>query len=307
MANKTIDAEVERPVDGDTVRVLIDGKSEAVRIQGLDTEESKQGGDKPQTPWGKEAAAHAASIFVPGKTISLDFDVAGDSEANLDLSRFRDNFGRLLALVVVDGMDFQEHMIEEGFSPYFVKYGNVRTAEYHQRYLAAERRAQSKRAGLWDQFAVNGSERRNYYVLGTWWALRAAVIEDYRRLREGGSEILNPRVDFERIKVLAEERKRATIFTEFGQYVRLGSRKAIVRIGSMAQPFAIFIPDVESDAGQGLVSLLSGRYIAGGTEGGATVTQPRRSYGYVTGQLALFRGDPEIVAGGPEAISDVPV
>lgn len=307
MANKAVEVEVERTVDGDTVRVLINGKSEAGRIQGLDTEESKPGGDKPQTPWGKEAAAHAAQLFVPGKTLRLDFDVPDNSEMNIDLSCFRDNFGRLLALVMVDGIDFQEHMIDGGYSPYFVKYGNVRTAEYHRRYLAAERSAQSRRAGLWDQVAVNGSEQRNYYALGTWWALRAAVIEDYRQLREDASEVLSPRIDFEQIKALAQDNKRATIFTEFSKYARLGSRKAVVRIGSVAQPFAILIPDVESEKGQGLVSLISERYIAGGTEGGGTVTHPRRSYGYVTGQLKLFRGDPEIVADGPEAISDAPV
>lgn len=104
MASKAIDVEVERTVDGDTVRVLINGKSEAGRIQGLDIEESKPGGDKPQTPRGKEAAAHAAELFVPGKTVRLDFDVADYGEVNIDLSRFRDNFGRLLALVMVDEM-----------------------------------------------------------------------------------------------------------------------------------------------------------------------------------------------------------
>jgi micrococcal nuclease len=306
MANMVIEGTVERAVDGDTVRVSLDGRSEAIRMQGLDTEESKPGGDKPQTPWGKAAAAHAAELFVPGRSIRLDLDAADTSEVDVGLSRFRDNFGRLLAVVILDGMDFQEHMIEAGFSPYFVKYGNVRTAAYHQRYLAAERKAQSQRAGLWDQVAVNGSEQRNYHALGTWWALRAAVIEEYRHLRVGGVEALNPRVDFEQIKALAEDGKRATIFTEFNRFERLGSRKAIVRIGSVAQPFSIFIPDVESERGQELANLLSQRYIAGGTEGGATVTEPRRSYGYVTGQLALFRGDPEIVAEGAEAVSDLP-
>jgi hypothetical protein len=37
------------------------------------------------------------------------------------------------------------------------------------------------------------------------------------------------------------------------------------------------------------------------------VTRPRRSYGYVKGQLKLFNGRPEIIADGPEDFSDVPV
>ena len=105
---------------------------------------------------------------------------------------------------------------------------------------------------------------------------------------------------------LAQDNQGSTIFTEFSTYQRLGSRKAVVRIGSVAQPFSILIPNVSVQrGGQGLVTLLSERNIAGGTEGGVTVTRPRRSYGYVTGQLKIFRGDPEIVAEAPEAISDL--
>lgn len=305
MENARMQVQVERPVDGDTVRVKIGDKSEAVRIQAVDTEESKAGGGKPLTPWGKKAAEHAASLFVAGKSVTLDFDQPQDAEVQLDLSRFRDNFGRLLALVFVDGMDFQQHMIEQGYSPYFCKYGNVRTKDYHRRYLAAERLAQSRRAGLWDQVAVNGSEQRNYAALGAWWSLRAEVIDDYRRARSAGSRALNPRVDFEAIMSLAERNESATVFTEFSEYRRLGSRKAVVDIGSVAQPFSIFIPDIEVDKGQALLSLLSLRYLSEGTEGGHTVARPRRSYGYVKGQLKLFNGRPEIVADGPEDVSDV--
>lgn len=307
MENARLQVQVERPVDGDTVRVKIGDKSESVRIQALDTEESRAGGDKPLTPWGKKASEHAATLLTVGKTITLDFDEPESASAvQLDLARFRDNFGRLLALVFIDGKDFQQLMIEGGYSPYFCKYGNVRTKEYHRRYLAAERLAQSRRAGLWDQVAVNGSEQRNYAALGTWWALRAEVIDDYRRARAAGAQALNTRVDFEAVMKLAERGESVTLFTEFGQFRRLGSRKAMIDIGSVAQPFSIFIPDIEVPKGQALLSLLSLRYLSEGTEAGRTVTRPRRSYGYVKGRLQVFNGRPEIVADGPEDVSDVP-
>ncbi len=306
MENTRLQVQVERPVDGDTVRVKIGDKSESVRVQALDTEESRAGGNKPLTPWGKKASEHAASLFTVGKTITLDFDEPQGGEVQINLSRFRDNFGRLLALVFVDGKDFQQHMIEDGYSPYFCKYGHVRTRDYHRRYLAAERSAQSRRAGLWDQVAVNGSEQRNYAALGCWWALRGELIDDYRRARASGAKSLNPRVDFEAIMKLAERNESATVFTEFSQFRRLGSRKAVVDIGSVAQPFSIFIPDIEVPKGQALLSLLLQRYLSEGTEGGRTVTRPRRSYGYVKGQLKVFNGRPEIMADGPEDVSDVP-
>lgn len=120
-----------------------------------------------------------------------------------------------------------------------------------------------------------------------------------------GSKTLNPRTDFEVIIELAERNETATVFTEVGEYPRLGSRTAVVEIGSVAQRFSIFLPDIEEDKGQELLSLLSLRYLSEGTEGGRTVTRPRRSYGYVKGRLKLFNGRAEIVADGPENVSDV--
>jgi micrococcal nuclease len=307
MSNQRTEVQVERPVDGDTVRVIIEGRAESVRIQAVDTEESRAGGDKPQTPWGKAAATFAAGLFVPGRTITLDLDEpAGATPVDLSLARYRDNYGRLLALIFIDDLDYQARLIEAGYSPYFPKYGNVRTKALHDRYLAAERRAQASRIGVWDQVGVNGSVMREYPALTTWWALRAAIIDDFRLGRARGSKILNPRVDFEAITALAHEGQKATVFTEFQTYQRLGDKKAIVRIGSQAQPFAILIPDIQTTKGQQLVELLRSRYIAGGTAGGRTVTEPRRGYGYVRGKLQMYRDQPEIVADGPEDLSDRP-
>jgi endonuclease YncB( thermonuclease family) len=56
------------------------------------------------------------------------------------VQRYRGNFGRLLVYIHKDGVDFQETMIREGFSPYFVKYGNA--IFHHDTYRAAEREAQ---------------------------------------------------------------------------------------------------------------------------------------------------------------------
>ncbi|MBA2548601.1 MAG: hypothetical protein H0V16_09115 [Burkholderiaceae bacterium] len=77
-----------------------------MRIQALDAEESQAGGDKPLTPWGKKTSEHAATMFTAGKTITLDFDAPQGAGVQIDLSRFRDNYGRLLALVFVDAKTF---------------------------------------------------------------------------------------------------------------------------------------------------------------------------------------------------------
>jgi micrococcal nuclease len=291
MFGTTLEVPVDRPVDGDTVRVMIEGRSESLRILALDTEESKAGGDKPVTPWGKRAAEHVGEIFQPGKMVTLEFE--GNEPVGESLEKYRDNYGRLLVFVHVDGFDFQEHMIAEGYSPYFTKYGYARFDAYHRRYLSAERTAQAFQRGLWNQVAVNGSEQRNYAALGAWWALRAALIEDYRRARRAGAHILNSRLDFADIRAGAERGERAIVFTEVREFKRLGSRRAIIDIGSRAQPFKVFLPDIESPTGQQLVFLLTDRYITSGSSG-RTVECPRRSYVYVRGTLKLFRDEPEL-------------
>ena len=58
----TIEATVVRVVDGDTIRVEVNGKEESLRILSLDTEESNAS-PKPVSPWGKEAKKEAEKLF----------------------------------------------------------------------------------------------------------------------------------------------------------------------------------------------------------------------------------------------------
>lgn len=302
MFGTTLEVPVDRPVDGDTVRVLIDGASEALRILALDTEESRPGGDKPMTPWGREASDHAATLFLPGRMVTLEFE--GNEPVAECLQRYRDNFGRLLVLVHLDGLNFSEHMIAEGYSPYFNKYGHARFPEYHQAFVAAERGAQAARRGVWDQVTVNGSEQRNYANLGAWWSLRAAIIDDYRRARADGADILDSRLDYAEIAARGAGGGNIVVFTELAAFRRLGSRRAVIDIGSRAQPFQVFIPDIESDEGTALVNLVHERYLA--EDDGRTTIRGRRSYAYVEGPLQLYRDAPEVVVTGPAAITDAP-
>ncbi|MDZ3837135.1 MAG: hypothetical protein U0S49_07145 [Rhodospirillales bacterium] len=195
-------------------------------------------------------------------------------------------------------------MISEGYSPYFNKYGHARFLEYHRAFVAAERSAQAARRGLWDQVAVNGSEQRNYANLGAWWSLRAAIIDDYRRVRAGGADILNSRLDYAEIAGRAANGEQIVVFTELAAFRRLGSRRAVIDIGSRAQPFQVLIPDIETDDGMALVNLVHERYLA--EDDGRTTIRARRSYAYVEGRLQLYRDNPEIVVEGPAAITDAP-
>ncbi|MGH8570670.1 MAG: thermonuclease family protein, partial [Gammaproteobacteria bacterium] len=128
----------------------------------------------------------------------------------------------------------------------------------------------------------------------------AQAIAAYREARIGDPLLFNSRLDYERLLMLASHDTGAIVFTELQEYHRVGGRHVIVTIGSLQQPFQLFVPDADSDAGQAILHLFDNRYIADEPE------HPRRSYAYVHGTLKLFAGKPEIVVRAPEQISDDP-
>ena len=105
-------AVVTHVVDGDTIDVEIGGRTERVRLIGIDTPETK----KPNTPiecWGPEASAFTASLLPEGTEVRIERDIVG-----------RDDYGRLLGYVHLveaadtDGMGTFVNMqiIEQGFA-----------------------------------------------------------------------------------------------------------------------------------------------------------------------------------------------
>lgn len=288
-----------RVVDGDTIRVFLnpeDTKDESLRILCLDTEESYAGGSKPVTPWGKKAKEYAEHFFQGVETVTIEFP--GNEDWDTCMNKYRGNYGRLLVYVYKDQIDFQEVMIREGFSPYFMKYGYADFTDHHTRYMDAERKAQMEHLGVWDQIENNGSEMRNYAALSTWWKLRANVIDYFRKCKAVDDTLLDSRLDYQTIAELAAQNKTATVFTELSAIIRVGSNKALIPIGSNKQPFCLFIPDVESESGQEIVHMASTRYIS------SDDNHPCQSYAFVTGELTLYDNKPEIILQSAEQLTD---
>ncbi|MEA5471819.1 thermonuclease family protein [Spirulina sp. 06S082] len=296
----TVEATVHRVVDGDTIRVFLPGieKDESLRILAIDTEESNAGNSKAVTPWGDKAKERAEELFQPNDIITLEFP--GNEDIETCLQRYRGNFGRLLVFVHKGEIDFQETMIAEGYSPYFVKYGNAIFPDKHQRYIQAERKAQEKNLGVWNQITVNQTEINNYAALGTWWQLRARIIDEYRRIKPQHQNLFNSRLDFFKLIEKAKNKtsEQVTIFTELRSIRRISQRSGLIKIGSIQQPFSLFLPDLDSETGQETIALLNSRYIS------RENTYPRRSYAYVTGTLRLFKNAPQISIVSPAQITD---
>ena len=128
-------AQVLRVVDGDTIRVRLDGHTERVRYIGIDTPESV----KPGTPvqcFAKRASAANAQL-VAGRTVRL----VGDVEQ-------RDRYGRLLAYVYrePDGAFVNARLVRDGYARTLTIAPNVA----HARELAdLARAARRERRGLW--------------------------------------------------------------------------------------------------------------------------------------------------------------
>ena len=282
-------------IDGDTIEVLLPGVSEAesLRILALDTEESRSGGSKPASPWGKKAKERAKRFFRGANSVTIEFP--GNEDLATCLKKYRGNFGRLLVYVYRGGIDFQQTMIQEGYSPYFMKYGYANFTEHHQRYLKAEEAAQRQNLGLWDQIAVNGREIRNYALLGIWWQLRAEIIQQYRHLKAQDHPILNTRLDYEQIQQKAQHQESIVIFTELKTLRPVGSQSRLISLGSIAQPFSLFIPDINSAQGEKIVNLLNNRYLS-------SQDHLRRNYAYISGNLSTFRDKPQIVLTSTEQI-----
>ncbi len=306
MSGTSILAKVDRVVDGDTIRVFLndgDEKSESIRILALDTEEVCATG-KPVTPMGRRASEYAKTLIASGDEVKLV--LPGNESREIALQKYRGNYGRLLCYVELsDGRDFQEIMIEAGYSPYFQKYGFAHFADRHARYVTAERKAQSLNLGIWDQLQNNGAVMRNYAALCTWWELRGRIIEGYREIKRSMPEanLYNTRLDYEKLLAIAKAGQETTVFMELRSFTRVGGEHVIFNTGSLKQPYQLFIPNALSGAGQEIMHLLLNRYVA------TSEDEPRRSYAYVTGSTKMYpdeTGRPEIIVTRPEQIGDWP-
>jgi len=128
---------VVRVVDGDTIKVEINGKIETVRILGINTPETVDP-RKAVECFGKEASDQA-KILLSNQKVSLEPDITqGD----------RDRYQRLLRYVLLeDGTDYGLSMIKNGYAYeylYDIPY------KYRDNYVESQKNAAQQKIGLWE-------------------------------------------------------------------------------------------------------------------------------------------------------------
>lgn len=113
---------LERVVDGDTIVVNLDGRSEKVRLIGIDAPESVHPDAGRNTAEGDEASAYLKSLVSPGQTVYLQKDVSDT-----------DRYGRLLRYVwleVPSDPDDASEVSEKMLNAAIVASGHAQAKDY---------------------------------------------------------------------------------------------------------------------------------------------------------------------------------
>lgn len=122
-------------VDGDTIAVNMNGKTESVRLIGVDTPETH----KPNTPvqcYGPAAAAYTKNL-IGHSQVRLQADSESDN---------RDRYGRLLRYVYVpDGRLVENELIKNGYGFAYTQFAFSKASEFR----ALQDEAQAAHKGLW--------------------------------------------------------------------------------------------------------------------------------------------------------------
>lgn len=126
---------VEDIVDGDTIKVRIDGKLETVRLAGIDTPETRDP-NKPVECYGPEASAEVKRLLL-GANIVLRSDTKQPN---------RDRFDRLLRFVYTGSdIDVNGYLVANGFAKVYVS----AESDNQSLYLQLESEARRSELGLW--------------------------------------------------------------------------------------------------------------------------------------------------------------
>ena len=133
----SIMAQVERVIDGDTIRARYRGQEHyTVRLIGVDTPETKHPTQAVQF-FGREATAFTKAAL-EGKPVLLAKDRTGDTV---------DRYGRLLRYVLLDGDNFNARLIREGYAHAYRRFPFSKRAEFIQ----LEEQARRRGIGLWNR------------------------------------------------------------------------------------------------------------------------------------------------------------
>lgn len=128
-----VKAIVDHVADGDTIKVIIGGRAEYVRLIGIDTPEIY---GEPECG-GSQASAAMKRLLEPGDRVNLQRDRSQDD---------RDYYGRLLRYTFSRHRDLGQVLVRKGWARVYVY---ERAFQRLSAYRRAQRRARRARRGAW--------------------------------------------------------------------------------------------------------------------------------------------------------------
>lgn len=129
-------AVVSRVVDGDTIKIMEDGKESTVRLIGINTPETVDP-QKPVECFGPAASDYTKNLLT-GQTVFLDSDATQQD---------MDHYGRLLRYVYLpDGLFVNEKLVRDGYA---TEYTYDRPYRFRTEFLQAQAEAREADLGLW--------------------------------------------------------------------------------------------------------------------------------------------------------------
>lgn len=171
-SSKKFPAELIKIIDGDTIKVIINGKEETVRFLLVDTPETHHPRLGVQT-YGPEASAFTKQLLSES-TVQLEKDVSE-----------RDKYGRLLMYVYTpDGRSVQEELLKSGLAR--VAYVYPPNTKYVDEYNTIQKTAQKNNVGIWSienyaqemDFMQNQINQKNKQKLLAFLQMQTAVVRD---------------------------------------------------------------------------------------------------------------------------------
>lgn len=134
--NRLVDAKYVSTNDGDTFRLIINGKEERVRLLMVDTPEMNYEDNDPM-PYAQTAKSFTMELLENAEKIEVLYDVGPKT----------DNYGRLLSYVFVDGILLQERLLQEGYAA--VRYIHEPNNSLEDDFREIEEQAKQKQLNIW--------------------------------------------------------------------------------------------------------------------------------------------------------------
>jgi len=166
--NGKIPVEVVDVTDGDTIKIVLEGQAQKLRLIGVDSPELNH------PTRGEEPFALSARDFtrkrLAGQTVGLEFDVEKT-----------DQYGRLLGYIWLGDELFNETLLKEGYAQVVTFPPNVK---YVDRFRSAQQTAIQNGNGLWSEESqvkdngkrayVGSTESNKYHFPDCKWAQKIA-------------------------------------------------------------------------------------------------------------------------------------